>query len=116
MFGGLDKLSLKVGGMISPVSRARKYVTGVGLEATAKAARQAKYGIAAKGAGGGGRTARKTTSKIAFEKAVAKRQIEIGRNVMIGGGATAVGMSSLGSNKKSYYNPMPAPKGTGRYA
>lgn len=44
------------------------------------------------------------------------RQIQVGRNVALGGGATSVGVSSLGSNKKSYYNPMPAPRGTGRYA
>ena len=43
------------------------------------------------------------------------KQVQVGRNVVLGG-STAVGLSSMGSNKKSYYNPMPAPRGSGRYA
>lgn len=47
--------------------------------------------------------------------AVSLRQQQIGRRV-VAGGIAGVGLSSVGSNKKSYYNPQPTAKGSGRYA
>lgn len=64
-----------------------------------------------------GRHARKRNSKMALDQAMAKRQTEIGRNTVIGGSAAAIGLSALGRDQNiSAYNPMPAPRGTGRYA
>jgi len=108
MLKNIGKLSQGLGGMVSSASRTRKYVTGAGLDAAAQASRRAKYGIAGKGAS-------PVKATRAYEQAVAKRQTQVGNRV-IAGTAIMGGASVLGSDKKSYYNPMPAPRGTGRYA
>jgi hypothetical protein len=51
-----------------------------------------------------------------MDTATNMRLKQMGRNRLIAGGSIATGISVQGSNKKSYYNPMPAPRGTGRYA
>lgn len=71
---------------------------------------RAAYGIAAKGT----RTS-KSAATAAMHAAIKTRQMQVGGRI-VGGAAAAVGLSSLGGNKKSYYNPRSTPKGSGRYA
>lgn len=47
--------------------------------------------------------------------AVSLRQQQVAKRI-VAGGVAGFGLSSIGSNKKSYYNPMPTQKGSGRYA
>jgi hypothetical protein len=109
MLGKIGKLSGAVGRMASPSSRSAKYVTGAGLTGAARQARQTKYGIAGKGASS------KTATR-AFQSAVAQRQAQVGNRIIAGTGL-ATGAAALGRDTNtSAYNPMPAPRGTGRYA
>lgn len=94
-----DDASRMVGRVISGQKATKKHVL--------KPANRAKYGIAGKGAS-------KSTASAAYNAAIAKRQTEIGKRAIIGTSVLG-GASAMGSDKKSYYNPMPAPRGTGRY-
>jgi hypothetical protein len=112
MRGMFDDIFRGIGAKVSSTQKVKSQVlsntpTGYGRFKTP--ARQ-RYGIAPKGSS-------KSAATQAFNQAIAKRQTEIGRNVVVGGTAGAIGISALGRDKNmSAYNPMPAPRGTGRYA
>lgn len=105
LVSSFDNIFQKVGKSLTTDQKTRSFIAK-------NAKRQARYGLAAKGSS-------KSTAAQAYTKAVAKRQAQLGRRAIVGGAATAVGIGSMGSNKKSYYNPKPqtmSPQGSGRYA
>ena len=108
MLKNLGKVAQGIGGAVSSTSRTKNYVMGTGLDSAAQASRRTKYGIAGKGAS-------KKTAARSYQEAMSKRQLQVG-NRIIAGTSIMGGAAAVGSNRKSYYNPMPAPRGTGRYA
>lgn len=108
MLKNLGKAADAIGGMVSSSARTKKYVLGTGLDAAGQAARRSKYGITGKGAS-------KANASRSMASAIAKRQRQVGNRV-IAGTSIMGGSAAIGSDKKSSYNPMPAPRGTGRYA